>query len=58
MVSNAICDVGTNTHTAKEVDPRVDDNLSAVANGTADEFKHELLRPIPEVNLVEGGGGQ
>jgi hypothetical protein len=59
IVSNAICDVGTNTHTAKEVDPRVDDNLSAVVNGTADEFKHKQLKTIPEVNLVEGpGGGQ
>jgi hypothetical protein len=34
IVSNAVCDVGTNNHTAKNIDERVDAGLSDASDGT------------------------
>ena len=52
IVSNAICDVGTNGQTAQNVDGKIDDGLTVAADTEPVQFRPEDFKKIPEVNEI------
>lgn len=50
IVSNSVCDIGTNTNTVNRVDARIDkDLLNETADGVPDQYRPADIPKIPDV---------